>query len=194
MSTRGALVFVLKDEEKVIYSHSDSYPEGLGADVLRWLHEALADEDALYAQVAALAPVPDREPTEAEREQHRATTDRNVSTGRDWYALLRDTQGDPAAILACGLYEDAGDFPTDSLFCEWAYVVDLDARRFEVYKGFQDQPHKAGRWGSRRPGRDSAVTARSATATGNGYYPVRRIADYPFDTLPDPDTLPALLA
>ena len=32
------------------------------------------------------------------------------------------------------------DFASDGLFCEWAYVIDLDTRRFEVYTGFHKEP------------------------------------------------------
>lgn len=32
------------------------------------------------------------------------------------------------------------EFSGDSLFCEWAYVVDLDANVLEVYKGFNKNP------------------------------------------------------
>jgi hypothetical protein len=28
------------------------------------------------------------------------------------------------------------EFAADSLFCEWAYVIDLDKNTFEIYKGF----------------------------------------------------------
>lgn len=31
-------------------------------------------------------------------------------------------------------------FAADSLFCEWAYVVDLDKGNVEVYKGFNQEP------------------------------------------------------
>lgn len=32
------------------------------------------------------------------------------------------------------------DFAADSLFCEYAYVVDLDKNKFEVYQGFNHEP------------------------------------------------------
>ena len=30
------------------------------------------------------------------------------------------------------------DFAADSLFCEWAWLIDLDAGTFEGYRGFND--------------------------------------------------------
>ena len=35
---------------------------------------------------------------------------------------------------------DDSDFALDSLYCEWAYVVDLDENEFHVYQGFNDDP------------------------------------------------------
>lgn len=32
------------------------------------------------------------------------------------------------------------EFAGDSLFCEWAYVVDMDRRTLEVYRGFNKKP------------------------------------------------------
>lgn len=170
MGTRGAWGFVLNGQEKLAYNQYDSYPAGLGTTVLSWLREALSDESALRQQVKALAKVPDREPTDEERARY-AQFHQQVSTGRDWYALLRYTQGQPALTLDVGLYEDASEFPLDSLFCEWAYVIDLDARRFELYEGFQIKPVTTGRWTGKRGEHPK-------------YYPVRLLESWGFDELP----------
>lgn len=37
MGTRGIMGFVVDGQEKLTYNHYDSYPDGLGLDVLRWL-------------------------------------------------------------------------------------------------------------------------------------------------------------
>ncbi len=38
MGTRGAVGFVLDEKEKITYNHFDSYPSGLGCDVLNYLN------------------------------------------------------------------------------------------------------------------------------------------------------------
>ena len=38
---------------------------------------------------------------------------------------------------------DDYNFAADSLFCEWAYVIDLDKNTFEIYKGFNQTPLEA---------------------------------------------------
>lgn len=178
MGTRGAIVLVADGQEKVLYNHFDSYPEGLGEDVLLWLREVGDIEEDVRRQVIALQKVPyNRKPTAEDIERLAEFHDPNVSTGADWYSLLRRTQGDLSAVLRAGLYEDAAEFPLDSLFCEWAYVVDFDERRFEVYEGFRKTPTTEGRWAG-KPGADSV--------SGTTYYPVQRIASWSFDRLPLP--------
>lgn len=181
MGTRGFITFVIDGSEKTVYNHFDSYPEGLGADCLRWLRSVLgADVEAVADQARALAPVPDREPTDAEVDRLRQYINRNVGdqSVRDWYCLLRETQGDPAAILQAGLYEDAGSFPADSLMAEWGYVVDFDTQVFEVYEGFQTAAHSEGRFTS-RPIESYSIDTQ--------YYPVRLVASWKFGELPTDD-------
>lgn len=182
MGTRGAICFVAGGQEKTVYNHFDSYPDALGETVAAWLRGVIGDrvggntESVNRQRVMDLQAIEsDSEPTEAERERFKQYWNKNVSSGQDWYSLLRETQGEPALILQAQFYEDAGDFPKDSLFCEWAYVVDFDQRVFEIYAGFRTSPPTEGRWA----GVKDVVKAASAN-----YYPVQRIENYSFDELP----------
>jgi hypothetical protein len=62
----------------------------------------------------------------------------------EYYGLLRGYQGIRGleGVLAGTLKhltDDTG-FIEDSLFCEWAYVINLDKSTLEVFKGFQNDP------------------------------------------------------
>ena len=62
-----------------------------------------------------------------------------VSTGQptEWYALLRNAQGDLNAFKEGLRYMiDSSSFMKDSLLCEWAYVINLTTNRLEIYKGY----------------------------------------------------------
>jgi hypothetical protein len=98
----------------------------------------------------------------------------------DWYQLTRRTQGDPAEIIACGYVLDAAEFPRDSLFAEWGYVIDLDEGDLEVYVGFQTVPHDVGRFAARGSLKDTPGYEYRSTE----YFPCRRIAAWPLAELP----------
>ncbi|HEY3435961.1 MAG TPA: hypothetical protein VGK41_09940, partial [Solirubrobacterales bacterium] len=141
MGTRGFVGFVVDGTEKIAYNHFDSYPDGLGSDVLTWLTSALTTHPAVIVEQArALRAIDGQtEPTDADFKQLKAFYNPNVggpSARPTWYQLLRGTQGNPGAMLRAGVIEDASDFPTNSLFAEWGYIVDFDERRLEVYEGF----------------------------------------------------------
>lgn len=188
MGTRGFIGFVVDGQEKIAYNHFDSYPSGLGADVLGWLYSASRDLPALAERVRALRVVDPRSKASPEDiERLRESADEGVSTRdlSEWYVLLRRTQGNPAAMLQAGVIEDAADFPADSLMAEYGYVVDLDAGRFEAYVGFQHEPHAEGRFGDR---------PLESYSSGIGpYYPVRLVASWPLATLPSQDEFLAAL-
>lgn len=177
MGTRGFVGFVADGVEKIAYNHWDSYPEALGVGVLTWLSGC--DLDRVRLQARALRVVAqDSEPTEEDVRRLARWTNLTVGARdeKDWYCLLRETQGRPGEILEAGVLCDAGQFPRDSLFAEWGYVVDFDASVFEAYRGLQKQPHSRGRFASRE-----TWTYGSPTTT---YYPVALAVSWPLGDLP----------
>lgn len=169
MGTRGFITFAVGGTEKTAYNHFDSYPTGVGTQVV----EALKTEWVTPDAVRELRVVgPDDKPTPADVRKLAAFTDLGVSRGStdDWYCLLRETQGDPVKILRAGVIEDAGDFPLDSLFAKWGYVIDMDTMKLEIYAGFQKQPHDKGRFAHREVTDDYARE--------HGYHPVALVASY----------------
>lgn len=179
MGTRGFVGFVVDGTEKISYNHWDSYPGGLGLDVLKWLRQQ--DISEVREAAAKLRLVDNNEPATVKDIERVGTryADRGVSTGKlsEWYVLLRETQGNPAAILDAGVMIDGSDFPYDSLFCKYGYLIDLDQQTFEVYAGFQSEAHDKGRF-AKRTGEHLA---------DNGYAPVALAATWTLEALPTDD-------
>jgi hypothetical protein len=172
MGTRGLWGFVIDGETKVTYNHFDSYPGGLGTDLVKALDSW--DPASLLAAARALVMVnEDEKPTPEQQQTLMQHADLNVGSGSpgDWYVLLRETQGDPQATLDAGYMIDSFAFGYDSLFCEWGYVINLDSdgATFEVYQGFQNATTDEGLW------KDGELD--------NGYGPVKLIASIPLSEL-----------
>jgi hypothetical protein len=128
MGTSGLWGFRLNGVDRITYNHFDSYPSGLGADLLAWAREA--DFVKVREQVAHLRLVDQMgTPTPEERAEF-AAFHQDVSTGEDWYSLLRSLQGDPALTLEAGVMTDGTGWDG-----EWAYLFDLDTDTFEVHAG-----------------------------------------------------------
>ena len=97
---------------------------------------------------------------------------------RDWILAvsLRD-------VLEWGEMADDSRRIQSCIDCDWAYILNLDDQRFEVYRYFQKAPHQRGRYSHLRP--DSR----------GDYYPVALIKDWPLVALPEPyDFLQELIA
>jgi len=93
---------------------------------------------------------------------------------RDYPSLSRDVGADILAMVAAwpGLgipLRNSYEFAADSLFCEYAYCVDLDKGRLEIYKGFNKRPvAKTSRFAPMNESREG------------GDYPVRLIGKFYF--------------
>jgi hypothetical protein len=140
MGTPGLVGFKIDGNLLLSYTHWDAYPDSLGADTLAFARK-VADWDAVREVVRGLTQVDEQEvPSEEELAVYNATTggqfaNRGVSTGDDWYALLRETQGDLAKVLASGYIASIG---REKSYAQYSYVLDLDANTFTSYDGSVD--------------------------------------------------------
>lgn len=185
MGTRGLTAVILDGTHKIAqYGQWDHYASGQGTTVLRFLRDS-GKVVALREKAAAAHFV-----TEGEVDALYSAAGIDVSSGFISYndakmfgelypALTRDTGGGILEVVAdapagIGL-QDEFQFATDSLFCEQAYVVDLDRNVFQTYIGFQHKPH-----------RDSGVFAGLVKGEGENpsYAPVRLGAEFPLSDLP----------
>jgi hypothetical protein len=180
MGTRGLVGFKVDNKVMMQYQQFDSYPTGVGVTTLKFVRLALDGRDAFANRVRKLRVVnEDVPPTPEEQEALLKYANLGVSTQStyEWYVLLRETQGDIGAILESGYIISDNDekglprFGYDSLFCEWAYLVDFDANCVDVYKGFQKSRPIAGLWVEHDQTDDS------------GYHPINKIDSIPFSLI-----------
>jgi hypothetical protein len=193
------------------YGQWDGYPSGQGATVLAFLHglkvpttdapAAMVEKDGVFVNETPLDVFRDKvracrwitdEETAAMQAAYEARPDKGYEASGNWLkanypSLTRDTG---AEILQCimdsanGLpLRDETMFAADSVFCEWAYVVNLDDEVLEVYKGFNQTPLTEGeRFAHLQP-----------TSCLNGYYPVKLAATFKFSELPSEEVFCATL-
>ena len=120
MGTRGAIGYFGKlDGEnlhKVTYNHYDSYPSYLGKKVVGYIKNK--DFDNIKEDFENINMVSD--------------------ISGDIYHDLRDCQGDLDSYSKVGKMIDNEDFLHDSLFCEWGYIINMNTKKLEIYRGFSD--------------------------------------------------------
>ena len=128
VSTSGYIRFVTNGQSKESYNHYDSMPDDLGITVLHWLRAASRDPDTLRQAITNLKLVGGMPgPTEADVAKFHMYADSHVGDpNTSWHALLRGTQGDPAAILDCGYTDEDGQQGA------WTYEVNCDEQTFSV--------------------------------------------------------------
>jgi hypothetical protein len=173
--------------DKLAYNHFDSYPSGLGESMVsdvRTLLKRKAGIDGFRSLARDLMLVDGKgKPTESQKKHLRPVTDLGVSSQSDddWYCLTRDLQGDLKKTLEFGFMIDSHEFAANSLFCEYGYIVNLDDLTFEVYRGFQEKEHDAGRYA--KVARD-AETIERQRKNGYEYWPIALVATFPLLDIP----------
>jgi hypothetical protein len=187
MGTRGLTMVVSKGKTKVAqYGQWDHYPSGQGATALKFLHNVDFKEFAKKLKVCKFVN------KTKQKEIDRFL--KSIGCENGW---LNGTQGelynkeypyftrDHGANILNLINEseddviwlhDQTEFAADSLFCEWAYVIDLDNRTFEVYRGFNQSPIE-----------ETERFAYLSDKVENDYGVIRLVKSYSFDELPTVD-------
>lgn len=170
MGTRYLIAVVMDGEYKVAqYGQWDGYPSGNGADILNFLRENnLGDFREKLNNIHFITD-----------EDYQSVKNSKDPT-RDYAHLSRDTG---ANILNMIMTENIVfvrndlSFAGDSLYCEWAYVIDLDSNKFEIYEGFNTEKITSGRF----------LSCDENLTKTDGYEPVKMVKKYSISNLPDID-------
>ncbi len=173
MGTRHLTCVVKDGDYKVAqYGQWDGYYGGAGIDILSFLREKLNREKFL----ANLAQT--FQPDDGQIETMNATLKAaGKSVAALYPSMSRDTGGDILELIQntiepIPLSLDI-EFAADSLFCEYAYVVDFDKGTFEVFEGYNETPLAEG----------ERFTFLNDKTKGK-YHPVRHVKTYQLDALP----------
>lgn len=170
MSTRGAYGFRINDKDKVTYNHFDSYPDGLGSTIVEFIRTTSDEQLNEIANRIRLVDEDDKPTPEDVKKYQHLFQEVGTQDPRDWYALLRSAQGELKFYRDNGLdvMLDSATFLQDSLFCEFAYVINMDTGMLEFYEGLQKEKCR-GRYGDKK------------TDDDNKYYGVKLVTETPLD-------------
>jgi hypothetical protein len=177
MGTRHLIAVVLDGEYRIAqYGQWDGYPSGQGVSVLAFLRGM--DRQRFEANLRASSFM-----SEADLAALKADITKRGLEDRwqkKWPHLSRDAGADVLRMVmeSPRKLKDSRSFAADSLFCEWGYVIDLDANKLEVYEGF------------------NTTTPLTPTDRFYGftepdvspeYQPIRKVHEWPLDALPPDD-------
>jgi len=185
VSTNGAFGFRIGGVDKVTYNHSDSYPDGLGSDMVEYVGSHSDEQLRAVAEGLRLVD-PQSAPTAEDVRRFKPFSDTTVGNRSlsDWYCLLRHAQRDPGAWdRGLDVMIDGASFLKDSVCCMWAYIINVDDGALEVYEGFNKDPKAPGRYAALFCPREGETGPPAAYGGGGHYYGVALKASVPFKKL-----------
>lgn len=175
MGTRNLTLAKIDGEFKIAqYGQWDGYPSGNGEVVLEFLKTW--NRPNFEDKLRHLSFCTDDElKTIGENENWSQT---HPWLSRDCGAKILQTVHDSKEDLKL---KNTLSFAGDSLFCEWAYLLDLDENKLEVYKGLNEAPLTA----------EDRFFHVEGLEKSDKYHPIKKVAEWP---LSDPPSLEEMCA
>lgn len=182
MGTRNLTMVIANGETKVAqYGQGDGYPAGQGKTIIDFLKKA--DLKTFKEKVSKCKFLTEREIKKRYEDCGIKGDFMNMEEAARFKAANPQLNRDMAAEVLSEIYkgntselQDSSNFAADSLFCEYAYVVDLDKNKLEIYTGFNKKPLP-------KEERFSVMNEKIADRKEK-YYPVKLAASYPLSKLP----------
>jgi len=143
MGTRSLTMVILNGETKVAqYGQWDGHPETQGVKIYNFLKKHRKENYKTFKEVLT-NNVSFISKDELFKLNEKVEQDKPHSKEENHILnfLSRDHGGNILDVIMEHKDEkiqlaDASDFGYDGLFCEWAYVIDLDRNQLEIHKGF----------------------------------------------------------
>ena len=178
MSTRGAIGFRKNNSDKLTYNHYDSYPSGLGEEIVDFIKNTSIEEmNKLFDELKLINLDYDMQKGCLKLNQQEIDILKFfIADERQIYGLndcieeyLYRLNNNPLFYYKheSSIKEmvDNNSFIKDSLFCEYGYIINLDTNKLEIWKGFQKKPDSNNRYG---------------VENVDGYYPCKMIKEISF--------------
>jgi hypothetical protein len=191
MGTRHLIGVRLNNEWKVAqYGQWDGYPSGQGSDVLKFLHES--NLPIFREQVTKCFFLTTEELDAAYRpystDGYMTGAQSDAFAASPYGHLSRDTGAKILGVIYNAInpvaLQDNSEFLNDGLYCEWAYVIDLDRNMLQVYQGYKRSPETD----------PVSVTYKSEgfisphnLPGGDAPYYVHLVKEFPLENLPKED-------
>ena len=182
MGTRNLTIVYLDGEYKVAqYGQWDGYPEGQGLVCLRFLKEKMNKEKFIKA-VRSLDWISEKELDDLWK-SYGAKEDGTINIknankfNNEHPEFSRDTGAEILSLIQEGNINRLDNyikFAANSLHCEWAWLVDLDAEKFEAYRGFNKRPLTE----------KDRFFYLGNNADDYGYYGIIKVAEWDLGNLP----------
>ncbi len=154
MGTRGFVGFKKDGEIKGWYNHYDSYPSYMGRLVVEQLSSMTPEKRIhFFENVLKIHPVDDKD---------------------SYYANHKKVMDHPWNEMESFDLQSGDQFYKDGLFCEYAYIYNLNTHELELYSGFC---------------KSADVKEREdwfSESSGKRYY-VNSVGSLPMDLLTDPE-------
>jgi hypothetical protein len=172
MGTRHLTIVKFGGEYKIAqYGQWDGYPEGQGVTALEFIRKIvdsnLTNEFAYKVKNCRWITEEEVAAIEEDRNWPHKHPELSRDAGAGILQMVMDSKN--GLVLVNRI-----DFAADSLFCEWAWLIDLDAWTFEAYKGFNQT----------RPLTEKDRFYFLVDKEECGYHCIVKVAEWSIDNLP----------